>query len=63
MAKKVYSWGSYIVHGNKLRKLSETEWAKILHEVEELVRKALIDILHNNELIKKIDGKKGGRLS
>ncbi len=42
MAKKVYSWGSQVVHGSKLRKLSETESAKILHEVEELVRKALI---------------------
>jgi hypothetical protein len=42
MAKKVYSWRSKVVHGSNLRKLSETESAKIVHEVKELVRKALI---------------------
>ncbi len=59
MAKKGYSWRSKGVHGSKLGKLSETESAKILHGVEELVRKALIEILQDNDLIKKIDGKKG----
>lgn len=58
MAKKCYFWRSKVAHGSKLSKLSETESAKILQGVEELVRKALIEILQNNELIKKIDGKK-----
>ena len=58
MAKKGYSWRSKVVHGSRLSKLSGTESAKILHEVEQLVRKALIAILQNNELIEKIDGKK-----
>jgi len=58
MTKKGYSWRSKVVHGSRLSKLSETESAKILHEVEQLIRKALIAILQNNEFIGKIDGKK-----
>ena len=58
ITKKSYSWRSKIVHGLRLIKLSDDESIRISYDLQEIMRKAILAILQNKELVVEIDGKR-----
>jgi hypothetical protein len=56
--KKSYSWRSRTVHGLRLNKLSQDESSRIGHEVEGIVRKAILLIIEDWETISRFDSSK-----
>jgi hypothetical protein len=56
-AKKNYGWRSRIAHGSQLKKLTKQKSIDISHESQEYIRKALLKILQNSDLIDLVNGK------
>jgi hypothetical protein len=55
--KANYSWRSRIVHGSRLGKLTEKESAEVSHDLEQVVREAIVAILSSSTATAVFEGK------
>lgn len=56
-AKSSYGWRSKAVHGMRVGDLPDATAAELLEEAERLVRRALLNILHDDKLVTLFEGK------
>ena len=58
LLKESYSWRSKVVHGCRLGKLTGAKSTELSHNLEDTIRKGLLKILQDAEIMKKFQGQK-----